>query len=57
MMYVHSLPIYIYDMYWEHFLINSYLRSTFLNEIADYLASSVRRARKHDLEFLPVFPD
>jgi hypothetical protein len=57
MTYVHSLPVYIYDMYWEHFLINSYFTSTFLNDITYYLASSVRRARKHDLEFHPVFPD
>jgi len=57
MTYVQSLPIYVYDIYWKHFLINSYLTSMFLNEIADYLASSVRRARKQDLEFHPVFPD
>jgi hypothetical protein len=44
-------------MYWEHFLINSYLTSTSLNEITDYLASSVRKAGKHDLEFQPVFAD
>jgi len=29
----------------------------FLNDITYYLASNVRRARKHDLEFHPVFPD
>jgi hypothetical protein len=57
MTYVQSLPIYIYDMYWGHFLTNSYLPGTFLNEITDYLSSRVRRARKHDLEFHPVFPD